>query len=263
MLTRAVSRLAFFAVAGLFGVAMVTPAAFAGVISGLYDTGTTGWRVSGGSCPTGTGTCTAGTSFLNSPVYIPTDAALVDPINNDVFWNVTGLGAGDTSQWIVPAVRRDGTVKYPENTPIGGDMDFGLALYEFAITFQISDASHVVGISGNYWVDGKLGVDGPQAQGLITSNTTGLCGIQLNQTCFDSFFIAPTASYASAGNPFLINSGFVTGDNTLIFRSVNSNREVGLRVDLTPSETPEPATAGLIAAGLLGLAIARRRITAS
>lgn len=262
MLTRGFSRLAFFAVAGLIGLATVTPATFAGVISGLYDTGTTGWRVSGGSCPTGAGTCTAGNSFLNSPVYIPADAAIVDPINNDVYWNVASLGAGDSSQWIVPAVRQDGTVKYPENTPIGGDMDFGLALYEFAITFHVSEASHVLGISGNYWVDGKLGVAGAVPQGLDTSNTTGLCGIQLNQVCFDSFFVAPTGSYASTGNPFLIDSGFVTGDNTLIFRSVNSNREVGLRVDLTPAEAPEPATVALIGAGLLGLVFARRRMSA-
>jgi len=246
---------------GLAALATVTPTLRAGVISGLHDTGTTGWQVSGGSCPTGAGTCVAGTPFLNSPVYIPSDPGAIDPINNDVFWNVAGLGAGDTSQWIVPAVRSDGTHKYPENTPVGGDMDFGLALYEFAITFQISDAAHVTGIAGKYWVDGKLGVIGQLPQGIDTSNTTGVCGIQLNSFCFDGFFIAPTDSYAAAGgNPFLIGQGFVTGDNTLIFRSVNANREVGLRVHLSPSETPEPATIGLMGAGLLGLAFARRRL---
>lgn len=259
MQIRGFSRLPLFAVASLIGLGAAAPTALAGVISGLHDTGTTGWRVSGGSCPTGTGSCTAGTPFVNSPVYIPSDPGAVDPINDDTLWNVVSLGAGDSSQWIVPAVRRDGTVKYPENTPVGGDMDFGWAVYEYALTFQISDASQVSRIWGNYWVDGKLAVTGTLPQGIDVSNTTGECGIQLNQVCFDGFFVAPTASYASAGNPFSIDSGFVTGDNTLIFRSVNSNREVGLRVDLSAAETPEPATFGLIGAGLLGLLFARRR----
>ena len=53
-------------------------------------------------------------------------------------------------------------------------------------------------------------------------------------------------------DPFLINSDFVAGLNTLTFRVTNLDGATGLDVAIDPTITPEPASTALMGIGLLG-----------
>lgn len=77
--------------------------------------------------------------------------------------------------------------------------------------------------------------------------------------------IASTNSFSSWTN-FAANSGFVAGVNSLDFvvtnYAQNGSNPTGLRVEFTDSNVaavPEPETYALMAMGLIGVAVARRR----
>ena len=67
-------------------------------------------------------------------------------------------------------------------------------------------------------------------------------------------------------HPFTLTSGFVAGINTLSFRVENYSGATGnptgiiVSVSGTAEHAPEPAAAGLLGSGLLGLWLLRRRI---
>jgi hypothetical protein len=124
-------------------------------------------------------------------------------------------------------------------------MDFGLFTYTYATSFTISGSVDPgQQLTGVWWADG---------------NMRASCGIMLNATCVDS--TSSDLAYAGPGIAFTFSSGFLSGANTLQFFVNNSYRETGLRAHLTATDTgiPEPGTLALVGAGLLVLAIRRRR----
>jgi len=70
-----------------------------------------------------------------------------------------------------------------------------------------------------------------------------------------------TASGFTTWSPFVINSGFINGVNTLDFIVNNDGGPTGLRVELsgTSSVAPEPTSLLLIGAGFVCLGLLRRK----
>jgi hypothetical protein len=251
VLVASVALLAIVAVPGVM---------FAGPITSLSDTGQgitpglsdpTFWKVSGGQCPpSGAAGCTPGTAYSNSNVVVPFDAALVIPISTTPPWYTgtgTGVGFDPNSQWVVPSVRNDGTVKYSSNTdPVGGPMDFGTFTYTFKTTFNIAGSVDPgTQLTGVWWADGHL---------------DAACGIRLNGNCNSVVNPgAPTTYGSTSGTFFAISSGFVVGTNTVEFLVSNADREVGLRVNFGSASVPEPSSLLMMGAGLLALAVRRKK----
>ena len=69
-------------------------------------------------------------------------------------------------------------------------------------------------------------------------------------------YTTPNATFTF--NPFSINGGFVAGVNTLDFVVFNEGGPMGLRVEMSGTAVPEPASASVVAAAA-GLSILRRR----
>ncbi|MBV8867760.1 MAG: hypothetical protein JO210_20345 [Acidobacteriaceae bacterium] len=100
----------------------------------------------------------------------------------------------------------------------------------------------------------ELGTDNETVDVLLNGVSTGITYV----------------GFGSLSSPFTIDTGFTTGTNTLTFDTLNYagtiGNPAGLRVSITgtAAATPEPASAALVivAAGLFGVWIARRKIAA-
>ena len=215
------------------------------------QTGSSIWTVTGGICPSEAVGCTLGNAFSNSAAVVPVDAALVVPIPGLGGWNNDPYNQIDNSQWIVPAVRANGTVKYSAPT-IGGGMDYGVYTYQFTTQFTLNAGEGATAaLYGWWWADGNL---------------NAACGVMLNSTCVAvSIGGMDPDAYSWAGHLFNLStgSGFVDGVNTLTFNVDNVYRETGVRADLTLDPLgfpiPEPSTFGLMGAGLVLAGIYRFR----
>lgn len=140
------------------------------------------------------------------------------------------LGDNGTSAWIGP--NNDGALNGPP----------GVYTYRTTFTLDANADLATADITGNW------STDNPGVDILINNASTG----------------NTTTGNFGAFTPFSINSGFVTGINTLDFILSNAgtkNNPTGLRVEMVGSYEviPEPATAsmGLLAIG--GLILRRRR----
>jgi len=131
-----------------------------------------------------------------------------------------------TAQWVTP--------KLPE--PING-------AYNYTTHFT------VVGNTAGLSIDGKLSADDAVVDVLLN-------GVSLGITTPDG--LIPGAGFQSL-HPFSINSGFVVGDNTLEFLTMNVHAVVtGLIVDMRDPSVPEPASLAMFGIGLTGLLAFRR-----
>ena len=98
-------------------------------------------------------------------------------------------------------------------------------------------------------ITGKLSADDEVVDVLLN-------GVSLGITTPDGF--PPGAGFQTL-HPFSINSGFVVGDNTLEFLTMNVHAVVtGLIVDMTVTAVPEPASLAMFGIGLSGLFAFRR-----
>ena len=138
-----------------------------------------------------------------------------------------------TSQWITPQAT-------------ASQASSSTGTYDYQTTFSLVglDLGTVV-ISGAFASDNLSTIS-------LNGSPTGIIENVCQLSCF---------------TPFTINSGFVSGLNTLDFLVTNDGVATGLRVDLsgtadpTSSTVPEPGTLWLLATGLLALcgAVIRRR----
>ena len=128
----------------------------------------------------------------------------------------------------------------------GGD-GFGTYVRSFLLTFNLTGLDPATAqITGNWGTDncGSIYLNGAPTGQVIGSSGAG----------------CPVLAHFQQLTPFVINSGFVAGANVLEFRLENVDREGAMRVDdIAGTATPEPATMGLLGAGLAALALLRRR----
>jgi hypothetical protein len=137
------------------------------------------------------------------------------------------LGDDSSSAWIGPD--NDSSADGPS-----GD-------YDYQTTFDLTGLDPTTAILTGQWSTDDAGVDI-----LINGQSTGL-----------------TAGGFSSWTPFVIDSGFVAGVNTLDFIVDNGSGPTGLRVEMTgtadPTTVPEPASLPLLCAGLTALKMYRRQ----
>lgn len=142
-----------------------------------------------------------------------------------------GIWSGDNtlSRWIGP------NTQYL-NGPAGN--------YIYRTTFDLGGLDPLTAVLNGLWATDDVGLDI-----LINGASTGHTITYPGYTAFSSF---------------TISNGFIAGVNTLDFVLTNLGGPTGLRVQVTGSANaaatvPEPATLGLLASGLFGLAFSRRR----
>jgi hypothetical protein len=118
------------------------------------------------------------------------------------------------------------------------EADGPVGLYDYQTTFNLAGVDpSTVSLVGQ-WATDNEGVD-ILINGVSTGNTAG---------GFTSWY------------SFDISSGFVSGVNTLDFIVNNDGGPTGLRVELSgTADTPEPAPSLMLAIGLVGLGVLKRR----
>jgi len=195
---------------------------------------------------------------MNGDPAVPITPGLIDPnwilVGGDYNASVvTGSPAGfpfpnwlpndANSQWIAPQAAY-AVGPPPTNDPEGD--------WIFRTTFTIEDGMDpmTASITGR-WLADNQGID-----------------IYLNSVIYTPTQSTPLNVFATTWTAFSISGGsglFQTGLNTLEFIVQNNDAAqggpVGLRVEMEGevSEIPEPATIGLLGAGLLALGLIRRR----
>ena len=119
------------------------------------------------------------------------------------------------------------------------EADGPVGLYDYQTTFDLAGVDPTTASLVGQWATDNEGVD-ILINGVSTGNTAG---------GFSSWY------------SFDISSGFVSGVNTLDFIVNNDGGPTGLRVELsgTADATPEPAPSLMLAIGLAGLGVLKRR----
>ncbi|WP_293372370.1 PEPxxWA-CTERM sorting domain-containing protein [Phenylobacterium sp.] len=206
---------------------MLTGAAHAGSIVGLYNTGVTDAGVQAPNGVDGHWTLDGGSAFISGTQGVfPLNGPWLDE-NSDT-----------ASRWITPTDNAGDSVD-PRNN----------GFYQYSLTFDLSagqaaDASFV----------GQFAAD------------NGIQWIELNgNAILGSDGGAPIGGFSSWTN-FAASSGFQAGQNTLTIDVINFGQETGnpsgLRVEfLNSSAAPEPTTWALMIGGfgLAGAALRRQR----
>lgn len=228
---------------------LMTPIAAQAVpvpIATLYNTGVDDNRVplpnNGGSDPH--------YSLISAPAPSTTQTVAYQGVGaNGLFPIGPWAGNDGLSSWIAP-----------DNS--GSRTDNPAGRYYYQTTFDLTGYDPRTAVIYGAWAGDDGGFDlllNGVSQGILTSLSLG--AQNYNQLVPFTYFTRSAAGVVSGAINTPLQSGFLPGLNTLVFRVDNAGGATGLRTELigTAELLPEPASLGVLGLGLVAVLVVTRR----